>query len=376
MALAPYFGNCTAPARPPSAVALKLADAFPGRTFNVPLGIVQAPGDTAHFFVWEQGGHIKRIDATGTAMPMQVGDVTAAPEGNLVVGAESGLLGLAFSPQWPTDPHVYLSFNPASGTAAAGFKSFIARVPTNADGTSFDVAHEQPVLSLDQPYTNHNGGNIIFGPDGYLYFGLGDGGSGGDPGNRAQNLGVWFGKMLRIDVVGQTTYAVPPDNPFVGNAAAKPEVWAYGLRNPWRWSFDRATGQLWAGDVGQNVWEEVDIVGKGGNYGWNQCEGNHKYDPANPNAPDAGPCMLPGAIAPVVDYSHNDPMGGNVITGGYVYRGAAMPEMVGSYIYVDEGSGRMWRVAYDAAGKTSNELLLETGLNITSFGEGPAGTSL
>jgi uncharacterized repeat protein (TIGR03806 family) len=370
MAQPPYYGNCTAPARPPSSVALQLTDAFPGRTFSAPVGIAQAPGDAAHFFVWEQGGHVLRVDATGTATQMQVADVTNAPEGNLVSGGEAGLLGLAFSPSWPTNHIAYLSFTPASGTAAAGFKSFIARVTTSADGSSFDVANEQPVLSLDQPYTNHNGGNIIFGPDGYLYFGLGDGGSGGDPQNRAQNLGVWFGKMLRLDVEGQTTYAVPPDNPFVGNAAAKPEIWAYGLRNPWRWSFDRATGQLWAGDVGQNVWEEVDVVQKGGNYGWNQCEGNHKYDPANPNAPDAGPCALPGAIAPVVDYSHNDPMGGNVITGGYVYRGTAMPSLVGSYIYVDEGSGRMWRVGYDATGKTTNDLLLETGKNIASFGEG------
>jgi uncharacterized repeat protein (TIGR03806 family) len=370
MAAPPYYGNCTAPARPPSAVALQLVDAFPGRTFSAPVGIAQAPGDAAHFYVWEQGGKVRRIDATGTAAPIDVVDVTTTPEGSLVVGAESGLLGLAFSPNYQTNHTVYLSFNPASASAAAGFKSFIARMTASADGTSFDTATQQPVLSLDQPFTNHNGGNILFGPDGYLYFGLGDGGSGGDPGNRAQDLTLWFGKMLRIDVDGQTTYAIPPTNPFAGSTTAKQEIYAFGLRNPWRWSFDRATGELWVGDVGQNVWEEVDKVQLGGNYGWNKCEGNHKYDPANPNAADAGPCDLPGAIAPIVDYSHLDPMGGNVITGGYVYRGTAMPSLVGSYIYVDEGSGRMWRVAYDAAGKTSNELLLETGKNLTSFGEG------
>jgi len=370
LAAPPYYGNCTAPPRPPSTVALQLTDAFPGRTFAQPVGIVQAPGDGAHFFVWEQGGHVQRIDATGTAAQVQVADVTNAPEGQLVSGGEAGLLGLAFSPSWQTNHTAYLSFTPKSATAAAGFKSFLARVTTAADGSSFDVANEQPLLSLDQPFTNHNGGNIKFGPDGYLYFGLGDGGSGGDPGNRAQDLTLWFGKMLRIDVDGQTTYAIPPTNPFANSTTAKKEIYAYGLRNPWRWSFDRATGDLWVGDVGQNVWEEVDKVQIGGNYGWNKCEGNHKYDPANPNSADAGPCDLPGALLPVVDYSHNDPIGGNSITGGYVYRGTAMPDLVGSYIYVDEGSGRMLRVGFDAmTGKATNELLLETGKTIVSFGE-------
>jgi uncharacterized repeat protein (TIGR03806 family) len=370
MAAPPYFGNCTAPPRPPSNVALQLVDAFPGRTFAQPLAIRQAPGDAAHFYIAQQGGLVRRVDATGTAQPIDVADVNNAPEGTLVSGGEAGLLGIAFSPAWQTNHIVYLSFTPKSTTAAAGFKSFIARMTTSADGSSFDVANEQPVLSQDQPFSNHNGGNLLFGPDGYLYFGFGDGGSGGDPGNRAQDLTLWFGKMLRIDVDGQTTYAIPPTNPFATSATAKHEIYAYGLRNPWRWSFDRATGDLWVGDVGQNVWEEVDKVQLGGNYGWNRCEGNHKYDPANPNSPDAGPCDLPGALAPVVDYSHNDPQGGNSITGGYVYRGTAMPSLVGSYIYADEGSGRMYRVAYDATGKTSNELLLETGKNITSFGEG------
>ncbi|HEX6838415.1 MAG TPA: PQQ-dependent sugar dehydrogenase, partial [Polyangia bacterium] len=340
MALPPYYGNCTAPARPPSNVALQLTNAFPGRTFSGPVGITQAPGDPAHFFVWEQGGHVQRVDATGTATQMQVADVTNAPEGALVSGGEAGLLGLAFSPGWQTNHIAYLSFTPTSASAAAGFKSFIARVVTAADGTSFDVAHEQPIISLDQPFSNHNGGNILFGPDGYLYFGLGDGGSANDPGNRSQDLTLWFGKMLRLDVDGQTTYAIPPTNPFANSSTAKKEIYAYGLRNPWRWSFDRATGELWVGDVGQNVWEEVDKIESGGNYGWNKCEGTHKFDPADANSPSQPPCDFPGALPPVVDYSHNDPMGGNSITGGYVYRGTAMPSLVGSYLYADYGSGR------------------------------------
>ncbi|MGZ3440992.1 MAG: PQQ-dependent sugar dehydrogenase [Polyangia bacterium] len=370
MATPPYYGNCTAPARPPSNVALQLTDAFPGKTFTVPLGITQAPMDPAHFYIWQQNGRVRRIDATGTAPITEIADLSVTPEGNLVTGGEAGLLGVAFSPGWQTNHTAYLSFTPASATAGAGFKSFIARVVTAADGVTFDMANEQPVLSLDQPFPNHNGGNILFGPDGYLYFGLGDGGSGGDPGDRAQDLTVWFGKMLRIDVDGQTTYAIPPTNPFVMSATARHEIYAYGLRNPWRWSFDRGTGDLWVGDVGQNVWEEVDVIQRGGNYGWRRCEGNHKYDTANPDNPDAGPCTEPGAIPAIVDYSHLDPMGGNVITGGYVYRGTAMPSLVGSYLYVDEGSGRLWRVGYDATGKAINDLLLETGKNITSFGEG------
>ena len=370
MAQPPYYGNCTAPARPPTNVTLQLTNAFPGRTFSGPVGITQAPGDPAHFYVWEQGGHVQRVDATGTAAPMQVADVTNAPEGTLTSGGEAGLLGLAFSPSWQTNHIAYLSFTPTSASAPAGFKSFLARVTTAADGTSFDVAHEQPILSLDQPFSNHNGGNILFGPDGYLYFGFGDGGSANDPGNRAQDLTLWFGKMLRLDVDGQTTYAIPPTNPFANSSTAKKEIYAYGLRNPWRWSFDRATGELWVGDVGQNVWEEVDKIQLGGNYGWNKCEGTHKFDPADASNPSQPPCDFPGALPPVVDYSHNDPMGGNSITGGYVYRGTAMPSLVGSYLYADYGSGRLWRVGYDATGKATNELLLETGKNIASFGEG------
>jgi len=370
MAQPPYYGNCTAPPRPPSDVAVQLTNAFPGRTFNQPVGITQAPGDAAHFYVWEKGGHVQRVDATGTAAQMQVGDVTNAPEGTLVSDSEAGLLGLAFSPNWQTNHTAYLSFTPQSATAGAGFKSFLARVTTAADGSSFDVANEQPLLSLDQPFSNHNGGNILFGPDGYLYFALGDGGSANDPGNRSQDLTLWFGKMLRLDVDGQTTYAIPPDNPFANSTTAKKEIYAYGLRNPWRWSFDRATGELWVGDVGQNVWEEVDKIQKGGNYGWNKCEGTHKFDPADANNPNQPPCDFPGALPPVVDYSHNDPMGGNSITGGYVYRGTAIPSLVGSYLYADYGSGRLWRVGYDAMGNATNELLLETGKNIDSFGEG------
>ena len=369
MALPPYYGNCTAPPRPPSNVALQLTEAFPGRTFSGPVGIAQAPGDPAHFYVWEQGGHIQRVDATGTAAQMQVGDVTTTPDGNLVSGGEAGLLGLAFSPKWQTNHTAYLSFTIASATAPAGFKSFLARVPTSADGTSFDVANEQALLSMDQPYSNHNGGNILFGPDGYLYMGFGDGGSANDPGNRSQDLTLWFGKILRLDVDGQTTYAIPPDNPFATSSTAKKEIYAYGMRNPWRWSFDRGTGELWVGDVGQNVWEEVDTIQSGGNYGWNKCEGTHKFDGADANNPNQPPCDFPGALPPIVDYSHNDPMGGNSITGGYVYRGTAIPSLVGSYLYADYGSGRLWRVGYDATGKAFNDLLLETGKNIASFGE-------
>jgi glucose/arabinose dehydrogenase len=299
MAAPPYYGNCTAPARPPTSVALMLTDAFPGRTFTAPLGIVQAPGDAAHFYVWEQGGTVRRIDATGTAQPIQVADVTNAPEGMLVSGGEAGLLGLAFSPKWQTNHIVYLSFTPASAGGASGFKSFIARMVTTTDGTSFDVPHEQPVLSLDQPFTNHNGGNIIFGPDGYLYFGLGDGGDANDPFGNGQNKDVILGKMLRLKVGPTGPYGIPPDNPFAAGGG-RPEIFAYGLRNPWRWSFDRATGELWVGDVGQNIWEEIDIVQKGGNYGWNIREASSCRFPTMP------PCEGDGSlIDPIWEYEHD-----------------------------------------------------------------------
>ncbi len=226
------------------------------------------------------------------------------------------------------------------------------------------------MLTIPQPFSNHNGGDLAFGPDGYLYIATGDGGSGGDPLDSGQSLDTHLGKLLRIDVnggdaTGGTPYAVPADNPFVNTAGALPEIWAYGLRNPWRFSFDRDTGDLYIGDVGQNAFEEVNFQSAdsagGENYGWNVMEGFHCYN--------ADSCDESGLVLPIAEYPHSE---GNSVTGGYVYRGAAIPELVGQYVYGDFGSGRVWR-AQQQNGEWTNEPLLESGLNIASFGEDEAG---
>ena len=219
---------------------------------------------------------------------------------------------------------------------------------------------------MDQPYSNHNGGNLVFGPDGYLYIGLGDGGSGGDPHGNAQSLGTLLGKMLRIDPrpSGDSPYGIPPDNPFVDTQGARAEIWAYGLRNPWRYSFDRSTGDLWIGDVGQSAWEEVDrqpASSDGGeNYGWNVREGSHPY--ADGSAPDA--------VDPVYDYPHSD--GGCVVTGGYVYRGAAIPDLVGAYVFADFCLGTLEVLRHDGDTAVVTDLG-PTVQAVSSFGEDAAG---
>jgi len=210
---------------------------------------------------------------------------------------------------------------------------------------------------VDQPFLNHNGGQIAFGPDGLLYVGLGDGGSGGDPLGHAQDTSTLLGSILRIDVDRGTPYAVPPDNPFAAGGG-RPEIFAWGLRNPWRWSFDRETGELWCGDVGQNRWEEVDRIRRGGNYGWNVREGAHCFASAE--------CDSAGLIEPVAEYSHDE---GCSITGGYVYRGATLPQISGAYVYGDFCSGRIWGLFSAGGGALAPRLLAESGLQISSFAE-------
>ncbi len=257
---------------------------------------------------------------------------------------EMGLLGLAFHPNYAENGFFYVNYTGADGNTR------IARF------TRGDPASEKILLTVPQPYSNHNGGALAFGPDGYLYAGLGDGGSAGDPQKNAQNLKSRLGKILRIDVNRGDPYAIPADNPFGS------EVWAFGLRNPWRFSFDRATGDLWIGDVGQGAWEEVDYlpagVGAGANFGWSVMEGNHPYDGA----------MQPDMLLPVAEYGHDE---GCSVTGGYVYRGA-MPEWNGIYLYGDYCTGRIWGLLL-AEGAWRNELLFQTGELITTFGQDEAG---
>lgn len=365
----PVVARCVAPARPSSATAIKLVDALPGLTFSGPVGVTQAPGDAAHFYVWQQGGQLLRVDAAGAATKSTVLDL-AATAGKLSVGSgENGFLGVAFSPNWQTNHTAYLSYTTPSA-APAGFDSVVSRIASSDGGATLDLATEKVLIQFAQPFTNHNGGNILFGPDGYLYAGFGDGGSAYDPGNRSQDLTLFFGKLLRIDVEGQATYAIPPTNPFANDTTGKkPEIYAYGLRNPWRWSFDRATGDLWVGDVGQDRWEEIDKVALGGNYGWKIWEGTHCTD-------NTTTCSLPGALPPVLDYGHpstGDPMPGQSVTGGYVYRGKSIPTLEGSYVFADYASGTVWRIVSAADGTPTREKLLDSGLNISSFGEDLAG---
>ena len=220
-------------------------------------------------------------------------------------------------------------------------------------------------MEIGQPFSNHNGGHITFGPDGYLYVGLGDGGSGGDPRGHGQNLRTLLGTILRIDVSTLDvtgSYAVPPDNPFVGVEGARPEIWAYGLRNPWRFSFDRETGELWAGDVGQNKLEEIDIITPGGNYGWNIMEGSSCFRDNR--------CDRDEFVPPVAEYGRD---GGCSVTGGYVYRGSRLPALVGAYLYGDFCTGKIWALRYDGSRVTENAQIADTDLQISSFAEGPDG---
>jgi uncharacterized repeat protein (TIGR03806 family) len=283
-----------------------------------------------------------------------------------------GLLGMAFHPDFPADPRAFVSY-----TTGDPLHSRVSSFLSPDAGATLDASSEQIVLEVDQPETNHNGGHIAFGPDGFLYVGLGDGGGSGDRhGDRGsgQRLTTMLGKMLRIDVDSASPYAIPPDNPFASNARCPaqgrasgecPEIYAWGFRNPWRWSFDRATGTLWVADVGQGQWEEVNQVTRGGNYGWRCREGAHDF-----NSGTTG-CDTAALIDPIAEYDHSL---GNSITGGYVYRGNQASGLTGRYLFGDFGSGRIWAwIAEQAAQPRQPTQLLDTDLNISSFGEGNDG---
>ena len=273
-------------------------------------------------------------------------------------GNEEGLLGLALSPEFEMNGEVYLYYSASQGVR----RSVVSRFATTGTAAELriDPASEQVLLEVPQPFPNHNGGHIEFGPDGFLYVGLGDGGSGGDPQGHGQNLSTLLGSMLRIDVSGGGAYTVPADNPFTADASAPPEAWAYGLRNPWRFSFDRETGELWAGDVGQSAWEEINILRAGGNYGWATMEGFECYGAAS--------CDQSDLEMPVVAYGHAG--NGCSVTGGYVARGEGMGVLNGYYVYGDFCSGRTWALnAADAEFGAEPVMLQSEGPNISSFAE-------
>lgn len=277
-------------------------------------------------------------------------------------GNEQGLLGIALHPQFSQNGFFYVNYTDKKGDTSISRFSVATNDPNRADPNS-----EKVLLKVDQPYANHNGGVMVFGPDGFLYLGLGDGGSAGDPKGNAQSLDTLLGKILRIDVNNGDPYANPADNPFA-NGGGKPEIWAYGLRNPWRFSFDRLTGDLYIADVGQNQWEEIDVLPAGTpggqNLGWDYREGAHDYE----GGPPAGTNLK--LVEPVFEYSHSE---GCSVTGGFVYRGQNLPEFRGVYLFADYCSGQMWGLLRGADGSYKSQLLFQTGMNITSFGQDGSG---
>ncbi len=321
--------------------------------FDRPVDI-QFPDDgSGRMFILEQVGRI-RVVQNGLLLATPFLDITDRVGSN---SSERGLLGLAFHPHYKDNGYFYVNYTDKRGNTN------ISRFQVTADPNVADPSSEKVLLHVDQPFPNHNGGKTIFGPDGYLYLGLGDGGSQGDPYGNGQNTNVLLGKILRIDVDHGNPYAIPPDNPFV-KGGGRPEIWAYGLRNPWRFSFDQVTGDLYIADVGQDTWEEVDVVSShsaGLNFGWNYYEGLHPYTGQPP----------PGIniTMPVTEYSHAE--GGCAIIGGYVYRGTLM-EWQGVYFYGDECSGKVWGLVHTESGWQS-QFLYDTGLTLSSFGQDGSG---
>lgn len=357
VALAALSGCPCSP--PPTGLALTLvADGF-----SAPLFAASPPGDTARLFVVEQGGRIW-IVKDGARLPVPFLDIS----GRLgAASGEQGLLGLAFHPRFAENGQFFVNY------INEGLDTRIARYRASDDTDIADPESEEILLEVEQPFANHNGGMLAFGPaDGNLYIGLGDGGSGNDPQNNGQRLDTLLGKILRIDVDGGVPYAIPPDNPFADSTnGVRPEIWAYGLRNPWRFSFDRATFDLYIGDVGQSAREEINFQPAeslgGENYGWRNREGTI----CRPGEED---CDLPGAVDPIHDY---DKLISQSVTGGYVYRGAALPAIQGDYFFADYVSGEVWSLQHDGTAATS--VVPHPGLSppgggrVSSFGEDAAG---
>lgn len=329
----------------------RLEPAFPNLRFAKPVAMLQAPGDPSRWYVVEQEGRVVVFDDDPAASDVRVFvDIRKRVNSR---ANEAGLLGMAFQPNYQASGQVILSYT----KGRRPLQSVISQFSADGARRTLDPASERVVLTVDQPFGNHNGGQVGFGPDGFLYIGLGDGGAGGDPQGNGQNTDTLLGAMLRIDVDTGDPYGIPADNPFA-TGGGRPEIFAWGLRNPWRWSFDAATGDLWAGDVGQNQIEEIDVVVKGGNYGWNAREGTSPFrGGARPGA---------GLIPPVAEYNHNV---GCSVTGGYVYRGSQIPALTGTYVFGDFCSGRFWGLTPNGNGGRTLAPLFEARIKVSSFGE-------
>lgn len=347
--------------KPPVAVAERwqLVNAFPKLTFDRPVELLQAGEGSNRLFVVEQAGRIRVFDKNPDA---QSANVYLDIVNKVSSEGEMGLLGLAFHPRFQQNGHFYVYY-----TKRNPLESVLARYQVSSSNQAVvDPTTETIILRFAQPYDNHNGGKIAFGPDGYLYISTGDGGAWGDQHAYAQNRASWLGKLLRIDIdrAEKGTYGIPADNPWAGNQdSLREEIFAYGLRNPWRFSFDRQTGLIWAGDVGQKEFEEVNIISKGGNYGWRLKEGHRCYNPRN----DCDPGNL---MAPIHTYPRSE---GFSITGGVVYRGSRHPSLRGKYLYADFVSGKVWALSAENARETANELLVTEAGAISAFGEDAAG---
>ena len=352
--------GCGDDARPPvdppdGEIELQLQQVASGLSF--PLALTSPPGD-ARLFVVEKPGRIRIIE-NGSLLAQPFLNVSAKVSN----GSEQGLLGLAFHPQYATNGRFFVNYTDTEGDTR------IAAYRVSADRSVADAASEEILLTIDQPYAKHNGGHLAFGPDGYLYVAMGDGGSGGDPDGNGQDRGDLLGSLLRLDVNGTTGYAVPSDNPFVGVAGARGEIWDLGLRNPWRFSFDRATGDLYVADVGQNAVEEINVAtaasgsGRGLNYGWNRMEGTDCFSGTG--------CNDGSLTLPVHEYGHSD---GCSVTGGHVYRGSAIPALRGTYFYADFCSGWVRSFVFTGGRATDHRewSALQLG-SIPSFGEDASG---
>jgi len=322
---------------------------------NFPISMANAGDGSGRLFVLEKKG-VVAVVADGQLQAAPFLDIRDRVGSS---GNEQGLLGIAFHPDFKQNGFFYVDYTNVNGNTVVS--RFSADPAAPAASQAADPASEKIILTVDQPFANHNGGHILFGPDGMLYIGMGDGGSGGDPNGNGQNLNTLLGKLLRIDVNGGDPYAIPADNPFASGGGL-PEIWAYGLRNPWQFTFDSLTGALYIGDVGQDKWEEIDYLPAGfaplpANFGWNLFEGTHIYKSSGSLPTDLVP--------PVYEYSHSL---GCSVTGGDVYRGAALAQFQGIYLYGDYCAGTLWGLIHLPDGSWQNQTLFESGLNITSFG--------
>jgi glucose/arabinose dehydrogenase len=372
VAVAALCGSCNGgsynppppPPPPPPPATFEILQV--ANNFSFPLDIQQPDDLSGRLFVVEQGGHIKIIQSNGTPAATPFLDVTG--RAGFASGGETGLLGLAFHPNYKNNRRFFVNYTRYNATQ---LQTVIAEFTVSSTNANFaDPATENILFTVNQPAANHNGGGLAFGKDGFLYIGLGDGGGSGDPSGNGQNTTTLLGKMLRIDVDSAhapgLNYAIPPGNPFA-TSGGRAEIWLFGLRNPFRFSFDSVTGDLWIGDVGQNSFEEVDHLTStqgGANLGWNITEGTHCFLPATG-------CSTAGLTLPVFDYDHSQ--GDETVIGGHIYRGSKMPSLVGAYIFGDFISGRMWTLTRSGSTFTRTSLFTVAAGDIAAIGQDQLG---